>query len=301
MAREIPAIVAEKLSKRYAGTEDFALKDLDLNIMPGEVYGFLGPNGAGKSTTIRTLMNFIQPTSGSASILGLDIVKDSVDIKKSVGYLAGSVALYPKMTGRQFLKYMSELQPPKKVSYTKDLAKRFDANLNKRIGDLSKGNHQKIGIIQAFMHQPDVLVLDEPTSGLDPLMQEQFYELVKESKQRGAAVFVSSHNLMEVQKMCDRVGFIREGRLVSEQTLSDLAKEATQTFDISFVGDVPLKELKNISKEVNKNSSHHVTIHMHGNLSALFAILAKHEVNSINQREANLEQEFLKFYEGVKK
>lgn len=296
-----PAITAEGLSKRYHGTDRHALKDLNLKIIPGEVYGFLGPNGAGKSTTIRTLMNFIQPTSGTAAILGLDVVKDSVAIKKSVGYLAGNVVLYPKMTGAQFLKYMGELQPLKRAEYIKELAKRFDANLNKRISDLSKGNHQKIGIIQAFAHEPDVLILDEPTSGLDPLMQEQFYELVKESKERGAAVFVSSHNLNEVQKMCDRVGFIKEGELISEQTLADLAKEATQTFDIGFVGEVPLAELKKIKgTKIIKNSPHHVTVHLQGSLSALFAVLAKHEVNSITQREANLEQEFMRFYEGAK-
>jgi ABC-2 type transport system ATP-binding protein len=297
-----PAIITEGLSKKYPGTKVHALKDLDIKIMPGEVYGFLGPNGAGKSTTIRTLMNFIQPTSGAARICGLDIVEDSVNIKSKVGYLAGSLALYSKMTGRQFLSYMAELQPPKHAGNVDVLAKRFNASLNKKISDLSKGNQQKIGIIQAFMHQPEVLILDEPTSGLDPLMQEQFYELVKEAKGQGAAVFVSSHNLTEVQKMCDRVGFIREGRLISEQTLADLAKEATQTFDIGFASEVPLAQLKKIPKvKVVKNSHHHATVHMHGNLSSLFAVLAKHEVSSINQREASLEQEFMQFYEGAKK
>lgn len=292
-------IVANKLSKKYAGSDAYALKNLDLNINSGEVYGFLGPNGAGKSTTIRTLMNFIQPTQGNALILGLDVVKDSVQIKRKTGYLAGNVALYKKMEGREFLEYMGELQGSKQQGNIQKLVKRFEADLGKRIGDLSKGNQQKIGIIQAFMHEPDVLILDEPTSGLDPLMQEQFYELVRETKERGAAIFVSSHNLMEVQKMCDRVGFIREGKLISEQTLADLAREATQTFDISFVSEVPLAELKKIKKaEVTKNSTHHATVHMRGNLSDLFAILASHQVNGINQREANLEQEFLRFYKG---
>lgn len=299
MNQDQPTITVIDLSKQYSGTDVFALKKLNLKIMPGEVYGFLGPNGAGKSTTIRTLMNFIQPSSGSAQIMGLDILKDSVRIKKRVGYLAGNVALYTKMTGREFLEYMKELQPVAKSDNIPKLAKRFDANLNKKISELSKGNHQKIGIIQAFMHEPDVLILDEPTSGLDPLMQEQFYELVKEAKDRGAAIFVSSHNLTEVQKMCDRVGFIRDGKLINEQTLADLAREATQTFDISFVKDVPLVELKNIAAaKVTKNSTHHATVHMHGNLSDLFKVLAKHQINSINQREANLEEEFLQFYKG---
>lgn len=294
-----PAIVADGLSKRYSGTSDYALKDLDLKIMPGEVYGFLGPNGAGKSTTIRTLMNFIQPTGGTAQICGLDIIKDSVKIKSKIGYLAGEVELYPKMTGREFLRFMAQLQPPKKASYQKELVKMFDANLSRKISDLSKGNKQKIGLIQAFAHEPEVLILDEPTSGLDPLMQEVFFDLVRDMKQQGSTIFVSSHNLSEVQRMCDRVGFIRDGKLIAEQTLADLAREATQTFDIGFADKAPISDLKRLPKaDVVQNSSRHVSVHMHGDLSALFAVLARYKVSSINQREANLEQEFLRFYKG---
>ena len=293
------AIITDGLSKHYPGTNVYALKDLSLKIMSGEIYGFLGPNGAGKTTTIRTLMNFIQPTNGTAAILGHDIVKDSVQIKKSVGYLSGYPSLYPKMTGRQFLGYMRSLQPPKNPGYIRELAKIFDINLNLRVGSLSKGNLQKIGIIQAFMHEPDVFILDEPTAGLDPLMQEKFYELVKKTKERGACLFVSSHNLVEVQKMCDRVGFIRRGKLIAEQTLADLVKEATQTFDIGFAEAVPMAELKRLHKaKVIKNSEHHATVHVHGELSDLFAVLARHKVNSINQREASLEEDFLRFYKG---
>jgi ABC-2 type transport system ATP-binding protein len=224
-------------------------------------------------------------------------VHDSVEIKKSMGYLSGDPALYPKMTGHQFLSYMRALQPPKHPSYMNELAKRFNTNLNLRVGNLSKGNFQKIGIIQAFMHEPDVLILDEPTGGLDPLMQETFYELVKETRERGACLFVSSHNLTEVQKMCDRVGFIRKGKLIAQQTLADLTKEATQTFDIGFAEAIPITELKHLSKaKITKNSEHHITIHMHGELSDLFAVLARHKVNSITQREASLEDDFLRFY-----
>jgi ABC-2 type transport system ATP-binding protein len=299
MADSVPTILTENLSKQYAGSKTFALHNLNLRIMPGEVYGFLGPNGAGKSTTIRTLMNFIQPSGGKAQICGLDTIKDSLKIKSKIGYLAGEVELYPKMTGSEFLRYMSELQPPKHQSHQKELARLFDANLGKKIRDLSKGNKQKIGLIQAFMHEPEILILDEPTSGLDPLMQEVFFELVRNMKQQNSTIFVSSHNLSEVQRICDRVGFIRGGKLVSEQTLADLAREATQTFDIGFTDEAPLNELKRIPKaKVVKNSPRHVSVHMRGNLSALFAVLAEHQVGSINQREANLEQEFLRFYKG---
>lgn len=297
----IPAIRIEKLSKRYGKSAEMALKELSLQVKPGEVYGFLGPNGAGKSTTIRLLMNFIKPTGGNASILGHD-VGSSAKLRGCIGYLAGDVALYPKMTGRQFLTYMRELQPSRNKSYFNDLVKRFDANLNRPIGELSKGNRQKIGLIQAFMHQPEVVILDEPTSGLDPLMQEQFFELVKETAERGASLFISSHNLSDVQKMCDHVGFIRSGKLIAEKTLSELTTSATQTFLISFAGPVPADELKKIKGvKVELNSKNSAAIKVRGNLSALFAVLARHEVRSLNQQETNLEEEFMHFYEGGKK
>jgi len=291
------AIFSEGLSKRYPGTDFLALNKLDLSIKTGEVYGFLGPNGAGKSTTIRLLMNFIQPTAGHAQILGQNIVTDSVAIKRQVGYLAGEIALYPKMTGRQFLDYMSDLQPPKNKAYVNQLAKRFQANLNVKIRDLSKGNRQKIGLLQAFMHQPKILILDEPTSGLDPLMQEEFFKLLKETTAAGGSVFVSSHNLAEVQRMCDRVGFIREGRLITEQSMAEIAAAAARTFTITFEGAPPRAELAAIpGAKVKLSGSGQVNVSLRGELSPLFKVLAKHKVAGIDQQELNLEEEFLHFY-----
>jgi len=296
---DTPAIIIKGLGKKYSGSDSFALHDLSLQVMPGEVYGFLGPNGAGKTTTIRLLLNFIQPTEGSAQILGKDIVKDSVAIKKSVGYLAGDIALYSKMTSRLFLEYMAELQHPKNKKNALELASRFDVNLNMKIRELSKGNRQKIGIIQAFAAEPDILILDEPTAGLDPLKQEEFFKLIAESKRRGASVFFSSHNLAEVQKICDRVGFIREGKLIAEQTIADVAAVAARTFDITFVDEAPKSELRSVpGAKVESGSGHHVTVHVKGELSPLFRVLAKHKVASINQREVSLENEFLHFYRG---
>lgn len=293
-----PAIVTKKLTKRYVGSPTFALKDLSISVSKGEVYGFLGPNGAGKSTTIRALLNIIQPTSGSAEILGLDIVKDSVKIRRSVGYLSGDFVAYPKMTGRQFLNYMGELQPLKRKSYISELAKTFNVNLNKKLGDMSKGNRQKVGVIQAFMHEPDILILDEPTSGLDPLMQEAFYDLVHKFKEKGATLFVSSHNLAEVQKMCDRVGFIRDGKLFTEKVISDLALAAAQTFDITFKDKPPIAELRRIKGvKLSEHANNSITLHWQGSLSPLFVILAKNQVKGFSSRELNLEQEFMRFYE----
>lgn len=297
-----PAITISGLSKRYGSSAVEALSNLDLAVKQGEIYGFLGPNGAGKSTTIRLLLNFIQPTAGGAQILGKDIVRDSVDIKRLVGYLSGEVALYPKMTGQQFLDYMAELQPLKTREYLRELGLRFQANLKMKIRELSRGNRQKIGIIQAFMHQPEILILDEPTVGLDPLMQEEFFKLLKETQARGASVFFSSHNLAEVQKICDRVAFIREGKLVAEQSIDEASATAARTFDIVFAEAVPREELRSIpGAKAVRSSAKQATIRIHGELKPLFRVLARHRVVAINQRELNLEEEFLRFYQGVKK
>jgi ABC-2 type transport system ATP-binding protein len=291
-----PAIVLNKLSKRYGKSPKLALDGLSITVNEGEVYGFLGPNGAGKSTAIRMLMNFIQPTSGSAQIMNMDIVKDSVQVKNSVGYLSGDFAVYPKMTGRQYLRYMSELRTADN-KYMKTLETRLKADIHKKSGELSRGSRQKIGIIQAFMHKPQILILDEPTSGLDPLMQDVFYSLVKDAKDRGAAIFISSHVLSEVQKICDRIGVIREGKLIEERIMSELTMEASQTFDISFAGKVPISELKKVTGlQSLKVEGHNVTLHFHGNLSPLFAVLAKHTVTKMDTRTLDLEEVFLGMY-----
>lgn len=297
-----PAIATFGLGKRYSGSDKYAVKELNLNIMPGEVYGFLGPNGAGKSTTIRLLMNFIQPTDGHALVKNLNVVSESEQVKKTVGYLPGEIALYSKMRGRQFLAYMAQLQPPKRKGYLVELARLFQVDLGMKIGQLSKGNRQKIGLIQAFMHEPEVLILDEPTGGLDPLMQEVFFELVRQAKGRGATFFISSHNLSEVQKICDRVGFIRDGQLIAEQTIGELSDQTLHTYNISFFQDSPMAELRRIpGVKVKANTPRHVTLSLKGDLKPLFVVLARHKVISLERQEINLEEEFLKFYKGGKK
>ncbi|HVV26229.1 MAG TPA: ABC transporter ATP-binding protein [Candidatus Saccharimonadales bacterium] len=290
-------IDCQKLSKRYRHSKIDALHELDIQVTAGEVYGFLGPNGAGKSTTIRTLLNFIQPTGGRATILGLDIVRDSLRIKRHIGYLSGDIAMYPKMTGAQFLDYMGELQPAASKAYQAELVKRFQAELHKPLGALSRGTRQKVGIVQAFMHQPKVLILDEPTSGLDPLMQEEFYKLIAESKQRGATVFSSSHILGEVQKICDRVGIIREGRLIAERAIAELAREASQTFDIVFKDKPPLGTLKALggAEDVIAHGNT-VTLHFRGELTPLLAELARHDILKLDTQNLDLEEIFLRFY-----
>lgn len=302
MSSMAASIALDHLSKRYSRTRRFAIHDISLEIQPGEIYGFLGPNGAGKSTTIRTLMNFIQPTSGSARILDKDVVKQSVAIKSAVGYLSSDMALYPKMTGQQFLAYMSELQPSADQAYVRHLVHLLRAENHRRLGDLSRGNRQKFAIIQAFMHKPQVLILDEASSGLDPLMQEAFYSLLREAKGRGAAIFMSSHILSEVQKVCDRVGIIRDGHLIVERSIAEMAQEAAHTFEITFADTPPLAELKRLKGvQVAAHDGHDVTVHLYGPLTPLLATLARHDVMQLEARQLDLEELFMRFYHGEEK
>jgi ABC-2 type transport system ATP-binding protein len=289
-------IWSKGLTKRYKGSPRLALSDLNLAVFPGEIYGFLGPNGAGKSTTIKLLMNFIQPTGGHATILQCNVT-DSVKIKHHVGYLSGDIGIYPKMTGKQYLNYMSDLLPASSHDYLQELVKRFRADLHKKLGHLSRGNRQKVAILQAFMHRPKVLILDEPSNGLDPLMQEEFYALLRESKAGGATIFMSSHNLGEVQKVCDRVGIIREGKLVTERSINEMAATVAQTFDIVFASKPPLTSIMNIpGVRLVSHNDRTVTLSLHGQLASLFAFLSKQKVIKIDTRHLDLEEIFLGFY-----
>jgi ABC-2 type transport system ATP-binding protein len=287
------------LTKRYHGTHVDALHGLNLKVQAGEIYGFLGPNGAGKSTTIRTLLNFIQPTGGTASILGMDIVNDSVAIKREIGYLSSDLSMYPKLTGHQFLDYMGELQPGTVQTYRRELTERLKPQLDKKLGDLSRGNKQKVGIIQAMMHRPKVLIMDEPSSGLDPLMQEAFYELLGEFRKDGAAIFLSSHIFGEVQKICNRVGIIREGRLIVERDITEMAKDAAHTFDITFADKPPLAELRRLP-DVTMASHHgnNVRVHVRGPMAPLLRELSKHEVVQLDAHQLDLEEMFMRYYDG---
>ena len=204
-------IMTEKLTKHYGDVH--ALVDLDLTVHAGEVFGFLGPNGAGKTTTIRTLLDEIRPTSGKSSILEMDSHTKSVQIRRHIGYVPGDLAMYPNLTGRDTLTYFANLRGGVEWSYVEELAERLDADLTKKVGDLSSGNRQKIGVIQAFMNRPEVLIMDEPSSGLDPLIQREFQKMMREVASDGRTVFLSSHTLSEVQRVADRVVFMDEGRI----------------------------------------------------------------------------------------
>lgn len=299
------SIDIQKLTKLYQGTTSPALDNLTLRVSPGEVYGFLGANGAGKSTTIRLLLNFIQPTSGTASIMGLDIVKDTVAVKKHVGYLSGEIALWPRVTGNEMFSYLGKLQFPDqagdrirlKTEYLAELIQRFEAEPEKPIGELSKGNRQKIGIIQALMHQPDILILDEPTSGLDPLMQEVFYATIREASARGAAVFVSSHNLAEAQRMCDRVGIIKHGRLIHEQSVKNDENLASTTFRVVLAHPKDADKLRaNRALKFISHEGHTVVVQPKKTIAEALAVLSTCSITALTTEQLNLEDEFLEYY-----
>ncbi len=294
-----PLISLAHLTKRYHGMPMAALDDVSLEVRVGEAYGFLGANGAGKSTTIRTLLNFIQPTSGSATIAGHDVVRDAVEVKRSVGYLSGEVALYGKATGKQFFNYMRALQPLKHAGYFSDLVRRFDVTLDQSIETLSKGNRQKVGIIQAFMHEPDVLILDEPTSGLDPLMQEEFFKLVSETKERGAAVFLSSHNLSETQRMCNRIGIIKHGRLIREQTIGALSDLGAPVFRVKLAHSRDVSLLKKAAhlRLVSQVDGTTLLLRPKNSIAEVLGDLSRFDIQHLTTEQVDLEDEFMKFYE----
>lgn len=292
------SIIARELTKRYGNDPAVALDKLSFEIKPGEVYGYLGSNGAGKSTTIRLLMNYIQPTDGSATIAGLDVVADSVEVKKHVGYLAGDVALYPKTTGHDLLNYLGSLQGGVDTDYRRKLEKRFEAETHKPIGELSKGNRQKIGILQALMHRPDVLILDEPTSGLDPLMQEAFYDSIREARDRGAAVLMSSHNLAEAQRVCDRIGIIKHGKLVREQTMSADTELGKPVFRVTLADPKQLAQLKKSAhlSFLSQEGSNTALLQASGTIASALKDLSQFEIRDLLTQQISLEDEFLEFY-----
>jgi len=230
----MPAIVAENLTKFYGRTR--GIENVNLEVREGEVFGFLGPNGAGKTTTIRILLDLIRPTRGRATILGLDTRKDSIAVRRRVGYLPGEPGLYDHLTGEEYLGYMAGLRGGADPSRRKDLAQRLDIDLGRRIKALSHGMKQKVAIIQAFMHEADLLILDEPTSGLDPLMQHAFYELVRVERARGRTVFMSSHVLSEVERVCDRVAIIRGGTIAVVEDVETLTRKRVKKVQVSFGG-----------------------------------------------------------------
>ncbi len=292
------AIEIEQLQKSYGAVQ--AVKGISLRVQRGEIFGFLGPNGAGKTTTIRCMLDVIRPSAGTIRVLEWDAQRDTLSMHQHIGYLPGDVRLPGQLTGKQLIDYFTELQAREPV-LLHDLIARFAVETKRPLKSYSKGMRQKIGIVLAFMCDPEVLILDEPTSGLDPLMRKTFNELLLDEQARGKTIFLSSHVLSEVEKVCQRVAIIREGELVTVEAVEALREKAGQLVTVAFSDMVTPEELERIpgvSDVTRSNGSYQ--LHVSGSMNALVKELGRHEVNRLLVEEAPLEDVFLKFYEGSK-
>jgi polyether ionophore transport system ATP-binding protein len=289
-----PAIRTSGLTKRYG--ETVALDGLDLAVEAGEVYGYLGPNGAGKTTTIRLLLGLLRPSAGRAELFGVDAWADPVAAHRRIAYVSAEPNLWPSLTGTETLEFLARVRGGADAAYREVLVERFQLEANKKVRALSHGNHQKVQLVAAFASRADLLVLDEPTGGLDPLMEMAFRETVREAKERGQTVFLSSHILSEVEAVCDRVGILRGGRLVDQGTLAELRHLGAQTVEVTFAGPVPaLPEITGVAAVAAGENA--LSFEVTGSVAPLLAALAGKDVVSLRSREPSLEEIFLHHYE----
>jgi len=289
------AVRTQGLTKRYG--ETLALDSLDLAVKPGEVYGYLGPNGAGKTTTIRLLLGLHRATAGRAELFGLDAWGDPVAAHRRVAYVPGEPFLWPAMTSAETFEFLARLHGGTDVAYRDQLVERFKLDTSKKVRALSKGNRQKVQLIAALATRADLLILDEPTSGLDPLMEIAFRDSVREAKERGQTVFLSSHILSEVEAVCDRVGILSNGRLVDEGTLAEMRHLGAQRVEVTFEGEPPaLPDLPGI--ETTRAGEHSLRFEVNGGLEPLLKALAQRRVVSLTSHEPSLEEIFLHHYDS---
>jgi ABC-2 type transport system ATP-binding protein len=299
------AIQLQAMTKSYG--KNRGVVDLELGVEPGSIFGFLGPNGAGKTTTIRVLLDLIRPTSGRALVFGLDSRRESMAIRRRSGYLPGELSLYGRLTGDETLRYFANLRGGVEPSSRRALCERLDFDAAKTVADLSTGNKRKLGLIQALMHRPELLILDEPTAGLDPLVQHEFYHLIEEARETGQTVFLSSHNLPEVQRVCDRVAFVREGELVAVEDVAALTGRAVREVEVTFAAPVPAADFEAVEgvTSVTANGAgaglsaagaRTLRLTVSGSLDATVKMLARYEVVTMTSRELDLEDVFLAFY-----
>src|SRR5579863_9328368 len=296
MTTQEPVIVIDTLHKSYGKMQ--AVKGISMRVEQGEIFGFLGPNGAGKTTTIRYMLDVIRPTSGTLRVLGLDAQRDKMELHQRIGYLPGDVRLPGQMTGKQVIDYFSRLQGRQPVLLD-DLVARFDVELKRPLKGYSRGMRQKIGVVLAFMCDPQVLILDEPTSGLDPLLQRTFNEFLLEEQARGKTIFMSSHIMSDVEKVCQRVAVIRKGELVTLETVEGLREKAGYRVIVEFGDIITQDELVRIpGVSMVRQTNSHYQFNISGSMDALIKALSRHEVLRLQAEEAPLEEVFLKFYEN---
>ena len=288
-------IRTEKLTKFYGSHR--GIVDVDLTVDKGEVFGFLGPNGAGKTTTIRLLLDLIRPSSGKAYVFEIESSVDPVAIHRRIGYLPGEFTLYDRLTGLQTLEYFGNLRGGVDRAYQASLIERFDLDPSRRYREYSKGNKQKVGLVAALQHRPELLMLDEPTSGLDPLVQQTFFETMREAVRDGATVFLSSHILNEVERSCDRVAIIRDGRLVQVDRVDALRDLAHHQVELRFAGDPPAEAFRSLPGVSDLAVEDHILrLRVQGSITPVVQAAAKTGVVDFLSREPSLEEAFLAQY-----
>ncbi|WHX39885.1 ABC transporter ATP-binding protein [Mesobacillus sp. AQ2] len=288
-------IEIKNLTKMYGKSR--GIENVSFNVEEGEIFGFIGPNGAGKSTTIRTLLSLIYPTSGSATIFGKDIITAAPEIKKDIGYLPSEVFYYDNMKVMDLLKYSASFYKKNCTGRIKELAEIMELDLTKKIDDLSLGNKKKVGIVQGLLHEPKLIILDEPTSGLDPLMQQKFFDLLEKENKKGATILFSSHILSEVQRLCDRVAIIKDGRIVTVEKISTLKENTYKKFKIESNAAIN-KELFNI-EGVNQlqQDGPIISFLFRGNVNSIMKKIAEIEIANLWVEEPDLEEIFMHYYE----
>jgi ABC-2 type transport system ATP-binding protein len=288
-------IRVEKLTKYYGSHR--GIVEVDLDIQQGEIFGFLGPNGAGKTTTIRILLDLIRPTSGRAFVFGVETSLDPSAIHRRVGYLPGEFALFDRLTGGQTIEYFANLRGGVDPRYQADLVARFDLDPSRRFKEYSRGNKQKVGLVIALQHRPELLVLDEPTAGLDPLVQQTFFQLLRETVAEGRTAFLSSHILGEVEKTCDRVAIIREGRLVMVDRVEALRDLSHHQVELRFADAVPATEFRGLPGISDVVAEDHVLrMRVTGSMAPVVQAAARHDLIDFTSREPSLEDTFLAQY-----
>lgn len=289
-------IEVNHLTKKFG--DFYSIQNVHLQIPKGEVFGFLGPNGAGKSTTIRHLMGFLQPTEGSCFINGLNCREASATIQQVVGYLPGEIAFIDKMTGKQFIHFIAKLRGMNDYTHAEELMHFFELDASGPIKKMSKGMKQKVGLVCAFMHHPEIVILDEPTSGLDPLMQTKFIEFILAEKDKGTTIFMSSHMIEEVEKTCDRVAIINAGKIVATETITDLKKRKSKKYMLEFQDEQELTRFLDEEYVLERISSTKVMITIMGDLQAFLHTLSNYKIIDLDVISQSLEDIFMHYYES---